>query len=211
MTKTLDEIVKFLKLYPVGLIEENRDGRINSGLSEDIVLGEIQDEFGCSVIEIPEAREWYDFAIHDDDSDIYYVNLKISDLSNHSADNLSSKIGMGYALTGIIDLPLSWPRFNEAIINGLTGGFDYYFLIINKNNPCDVFWTSLKRINKLVPNGNNLPFQCDWSGERDWANRNELDATRYILEQYLESWDKKVKGYPAEIKQLLDNGDLYRL
>lgn len=37
---------------------------------------------------------------------------------------------------------------------------DYYFLVINKTNNADIFFNSLKMLYELIPNGNNLPFQC---------------------------------------------------
>ena len=132
----------------------------------------------------------------------------ISDLDNNYADNLSSKIGMGYALTGKNDLSIQWEKFHKQIKENIKIGYDYYFLIVNKNNSCDAFWTSLKRIETLIPNGNNLPFQCDWSKNRNFSTRNEIQAIYYILEQYIESWNKKVKGYPFDLKEMLINNNL---
>lgn len=62
-----------------------------------------------------------------------------------------------------------------------------------------------KEIKTLVPNGNNLPFQCDWSKNREFSNRTEIEAMRYILDIYIKSWDKKVKGYPFALKEMLLN------
>ena len=63
-----------------------------------------------------------------------FVNIKISDLDNNYADNLSSKIGMGYALTGKNDLSIQWEKFHKQIKENIKIGYDYYFLIVKKNH-----------------------------------------------------------------------------
>ena len=118
---------------------------------------------------------------------------------------------MGYALTGLSDLPNKWGPFNEILSQNIRSGYDYYFLIMNKNDSTDVFWTSLKRIKRLQPNGSNLPFQCNWALNREWADRTEEEAIEYILSVYLESWNKKISDYPGEIKALLDRGGIHSL
>ncbi len=102
-------------------------------------------------------------------------------------------------------MPIAWNAFHKMLIQELKIGYDYYFLVINKNNTKDCFYTSLKRIKVLVPNGNNLPFQCDWSKNREFSDRSEIEAMKYILNIYIQSWDKKVKDYPFELKEMLVN------
>ena len=208
MERYLNEIVSWLRSNPVALSSNSVDGRVNSIANEDEILDSLCESPFGRLIDRPRARAWYDFAIITSEGELF-VNLKVSDLSNSAADNLSSKQGMGYALTGIKDLPDNWTKFNEIIGGNLRGGFDYYFLIVNKNDATDVFWTSLKRIERLQPNGNNLPFQCNWAGNRNWSNRSEEEAMEYILKIYLESWNKKISGYPGEIKALLDRGEIH--
>lgn len=115
---------------------------------------------------------------------------------------------MGYALSGVKNMPLAWDKFHEMLANELKIGYDYYFLVINKNDTKDYFYTSLKRIKTLVPNGNNLPFQCNWAENRAFSNRSEIEAMRYILDIYLQSWDKTVKGYPFKLKEMFANNKI---
>ncbi len=204
MTSCLNEIVEFLHENPISLETGNSDGRLNSAGSEDAVLKKLSGKFRS--IELPGIRNWYDFRITGRND--LFVNLKISDLSNNAADNCSAKLGMGYALTGIKNLPMAWEQFHKMLEDELKIGFDYYFLVVNKNSSSDCFWTSLKRIKKLVPNGNNLPFQCDWSQNREFSGRSEIEAMRYILEVYIASWSKKVKGYPFKLREMLENNKL---
>lgn len=210
MERYLDSIVSYLKNNPVTLSNNNADGRINSAENEDEILDRIcEANFGVS-IDRPTIRAWYDFSITSNYGEIF-VNIKVSDLSNTAADNLSSKQGMGYALTGIKNIPDNWKKFNEIVSRNIKSGYDYYFLIINKVDSSDVFWTSLKRIRRLQANGNNLPFQCNWASNREWSNRSEEEATEYILSVYIDSWNKKINGYPGEIKALLDRGEIHSI
>lgn len=205
MEHYLDEMVRYLSSENLVLINSSNDGRVNSIANEDQIIALLKKKYPEGV-EVPNIRSWYDFAFKKNNQTIY-INVKVSDLDNGAADNLSSKIGMGYALTGIGDLPIDWEGFNEMLAANLRYGYDYYFLIVNKNNTSDVFWTSLKRIRELRANGSNLPFQCDWSRNREPSNRSEYEATRYILSVYVDSWDKKTKGYPEKIKHML-SGDI---
>ncbi|WP_301007944.1 restriction endonuclease, partial [Helicobacter sp. UBA3407] len=174
---------------------------LNSATNEEMILKQLLEKF--KEIKTPSIREWYDFRIYDKEE--IFVNIKISDLNNGAADNCSSKLGMGYALSGVRNMPLAWDKFHSMLVDELKVGYDYYFLVINKNDTQDCFYTSLKRIQTLVPNGNNLPFQCDWSKNREFSNRTEIEAMRYILDIYIKSWDKKVKGYPFALKEMLLN------
>ena len=210
MEQYLDRIVSYLRENPVILSNNNPDGRINSAENEDEILERISGANFGATIERPTIRAWYDFSVSNNYGEIF-VNIKVSDLSNSAADNLSSKQGMGYALTGIKNIPDNWKSFNETVAKNIRNGFDYYFLIVNKNDSSDVFWTSLKRIQRLQPNGNNLPFQCNWASNREWSNRSEEESINYIIKIYLDSWDKKINGYPGELKALYDRGEIHSM
>lgn len=208
MEQYLDKIVKYLVSVPVTLshgITSGRDGRVDSILNEDEIIKHLLKNPDFSpIIEIPPMRDFCDFILYVGDQRIY-VNIKVSDFSNKSADNCSSKEGMAYALTGGRPASVQFGPFHEYLVHNLRPGYDYYFLVVNKLDSRDVYWTSLKRIKKLVPNGNNLPFQCDWSANREPSGRNEVEATRYILETYLASWNKKIQGYPTALRDLLNH------
>ena len=99
---------------------------------------------------------------------------------------MSSKEGVFFALTGIKPNEVrinSWELFCEQL--GLHLGkdpdADYYFLVVSKQPDGGVFWTSLKQIETLVPNGNNPPFQCNWGRNRNRIERSNVDAQKYIL------------------------------
>jgi len=206
MENYLSRMVEYIKKNPVNLstgITLGGDGRIDSTINEDEVIAHLQKvpEFNKAIL-TPPPRAFYDFAISENKKTIY-VNIKVSNFSNHAADNCSSKEGLAYALTGLTEFPNGFAEFHETICSNIRSGYDYYFLVINKKNHSESYWTSLKRIKKLVPNGNNLPFQCDWASNKEFSGRTEEEATRYLLDTYLTSWKKRVEGFPSEIERLL--------
>lgn len=93
----LENIVDFLQSAGVELVSENDDGRLNSATNENIILQKLSHKF--KEVEISSIRQWFDFKICQKDE--IFVNVKISDLNNSAADNCSSKLGMGYALSGV--------------------------------------------------------------------------------------------------------------
>ncbi|WP_237015067.1 restriction endonuclease [Helicobacter pylori] len=57
----------------------------------------------------------------------------------------------------------------------------------NKNDPKDIFINSLKGIQTLQPNGNNLPFQCKWDNNREIIQRDFDESKNFILSALAES------------------------
>lgn len=202
----LDQMIQYLKINPVSLSNSHGDGRVNSIDNENEVIEKLRENAQFrQIIAIPQERYWYDIALIGDG---YFlpINIKVSNLLNSSADNCSSKQGMAYALTGEKNnIPLTWKEFDEFLAKHLKFGFDYYFIIVNKADTSDCYWTSLKKIKKLTPNGNNLPFQANWALNREFSGRSEKDAMKYIIEVYLESWDKKVDGDPVQLRRIIQN------
>ncbi|EJS3350769.1 hypothetical protein NWZ63_001604, partial [Campylobacter jejuni] len=82
MIRYLQDMVDFLQENPVRLINDNVDGRINSATNENVVLDKLSTKFD---VNIPQTRCWYDFVMPLQNK--LFVNVKISDLSNNSADN----------------------------------------------------------------------------------------------------------------------------
>lgn len=176
------------------------DGRIESAESECLVSKHIQRLFANTEVKVtlaPQARHWYDIMIEYNEK-IYPINIKIT--SGCSADNVSSKLGLFYALTGILPDKQSglnrWEQYNTVLTQklDLTTDADYYFIIYFKETGTFLF-TSLKRIHKLVSNGNNLPFQCKWSDNIEYTTRTREEQCLYLMEVYYDSWIKKTGGF----------------
>ncbi len=158
----LNEIAEFLKTNPYNLSQPLQDGCLNSSVNEEEILNTIKDYFP---IQLPKAREWWDFSF--EENDIFYpVNIT----TTKTADNLNCKLGIYYALCGLVpefNNEIAWEKYFQKLHKdlGKNTDRDYYFLIINKNDPKDVFINSLKGIQTLQPN--NLPFQCKWDNNRE--------------------------------------------
>ncbi len=144
----LNEIAEFLKTNPYNLSQPLQDGRLNSSVNEEEILNTIKHSFP---IQLPKAREWWDFSF--EENDIFYpVNIKTT--TTKTADNLNCKLGIYYALCGLVpefNNEIAWEKYFQKLHKdlGKNTDRDYYFLIINKNDPKDIFINSLKGIQTL--------------------------------------------------------------
>ncbi|GAA8377567.1 hypothetical protein Hpkin27_13500 [Helicobacter pylori] len=174
----LNEIAGFLRTNPYNLSQPLQDGRLNSSVNEEEILNTIKDYFP---IQLPKAREWWDFSF--EENKIFYpVNIKTT--TTKTADNLNCKLGIYYALCGLVpefNNEIAWEKYFQKLHKdlGTNTNRDYYFLIINKNDPKDVFINSLKGIQTLQPN--NLPFQCKWDNNREIVQRSFIESKNFIL------------------------------
>lgn len=174
----LNEIAEFLKTNPYNLSQPLQDGRLNSSVNEEEILNTIKDYFP---IQLPRTREWWDFSF--EENDIFYpVNIKTT--TTKTADNLNGKLGIYYALCGLVpefNNEIAWEKYFQKLHKdlGTNTNRDYYFLIINKNDLKDVFINSLKGIQTLQPN--NLPFQCKWDNNREIVQRDFIESKNFIL------------------------------
>ncbi len=174
----LNEIAEFLKTNPYHLSQPLQDGRLNSSVNEEEILNTIKDYFP---IQLPKSREWWDFSF--EENKIFYpVNIKTT--TTKTADNLNGKLGIYYALCGLVpefNNEIAWEKYFQKLHKdlGKNTNRDYYFLIINKNDPKDIFINSLKGIQTLQPN--NLPFQCKWDNNRKIVQRDFDGSKNFIL------------------------------
>ncbi|GHR14724.1 hypothetical protein JP0090_13170 [Helicobacter pylori] len=174
----LNEIAEFLKTNPYNLSQPLQDGRLNSSVNEEEILNAIKYFFP---IQLPKAREWWDFSF--EENDIFYpVNIKTT--TTKTADNLNCKLGIYDALCGLLPTfnnEIAWEKYFQKLHKdlGKNTDRDYYFLIINKNDPKDIFINSLKGVRTLQPN--NLPFQCKWDNNREIIQRDFDGSKNSIL------------------------------
>ena len=193
--KILQDIVNYLRGEKITFSRQLPDGRHNSSVNEKEIIEILKNEF--NIIVPRKERAWWDFAI-EDETGFYPVNIKITNTTR--ADNLNCKLGIYYALTGLIpDFPneTPWlPYFEKMKRNlGAQTDKDYYFLIFNKKNTKDVFINALKGLEKIQPNGNNLPFQCKWNDNRIYVKRTVEEAEKFILSALSESIQLRASIY----------------
>ena len=177
------------------------DGRLDSAESEAAVIQHLKELFSNTEVLVDQAppRHWYDVAFTMDGR-TFYANVKIT--TGKEADNVSSKLGLFYALTGILptevkDVRLDhWGPYNKKLLQNLNYccDADYYFVIYFKESETFLV-TSLKRIQTLVSNGNNLPFQCKWSDNDVFSTRSTEEQVKYLMDIYYDSWLKKIGGF----------------
>lgn len=195
----LTEMVDFLRTQNLHLSKASRDGRINSASNEDEIFNLLEANFD---INRPNMRDWFDFSFRE--NDIFYpVNIKVS--TTKTRDNLNCKLGIYYALTGKepdFNNEIKWADFFKILKENMQeNSKDYYFLIVNKNNPNDIFATSLKRLREIKPEGNNLPFQAKWDENREIEQCDFNKAKERILKTMGESFALRAKTYNDFLKQ----------
>ena len=177
--------MEFLRRENLQLSTQNRDGRINSAFNADEIFRLLESKF---IINHPNMRDWVDFSFYENNV-FYPVNIKVS--TTKTTDNLNCKLGIYYALTGKIppfSNVISWEVYFKTLSENLEpNSKDYYFLIINKDSPSDVFAALLKSLETILPSGNNLPFQAKWDNNRQLINRDFESAKAFLLGTFEES------------------------
>ncbi|WRC94998.1 restriction endonuclease [Helicobacter pylori] len=188
----LNEIAEFLKTNPYDLSQPLQDGRLNSSINEEEILNTIKHSFP---IQLPKSRVSFE------ENKIFYpVNIKTT--TTKTADNLNCKLGIYYALCGLVpefNNEIAWEKYFQKLHKdlGKNTDRDYYFLIINKNDSKDIFINSLKGIQTLQPNGNNLPFQCKWDNNREIVQRDFDGSKNFILSALAKSVKLRANIYLA--------------
>ena len=206
------KVAEALDIICQGLIERNlvigkvdTDGRVNSKLNEGLVLScikEICDEEEIG-FEFTADRDFCDFKIYG-----VPVNLKMSSLN--TGDNVASSEALLYTIIGertngrwggrikalkeyVNHENLFWEQIEPK---------DYYFLVVNKNDTTDIFWTSMRSLTVLRPNGNNLPFQCEWGKNREMVERTIDESNKFLWSAYMDSLKKRYE----DCKNMLSEG-----
>ena len=178
----------------VTISENHEDGRVNSITDEDTVIDLLIEKYGEENVEKPAARCWWDVKLFG-----YPINVKSSDFKKGASDNFSSKAAILYSLT---DLPedkvntTSWKKFQDALKNhsGVENNRDYYIIVVDKSTQ-QVYLQSLKSLQKLTPNGNNLPFQIKWSDNTKPVQRDYGQAYEFLVGCYKESVQRKINAH----------------
>jgi hypothetical protein len=215
----LTNLCNHLNNNPISFNNEG-DGRIESALLEKTVLKSIKEyyenfKFGDFILKDGEDRNWYDFVFESncetEANDLIPINIKITKLSK-SADNLNSKEGIFFALTGINPKnqnisTRNWNKYfenlSETINFNISNAYDYYFIVLKKeaNTLINAFWTSLKRLNQIKANGNNLPFQAIWFENQTRTTRDSHDSIIFLIGKFLESLQKRALVSNNAIKE----------
>ena len=188
----LQTAVDYLNTLSIHVSESHEDGRVNSIDDEDTIIDLLTEKFGDN-IECPPPRCWWDVKVFG-----HPLNIKSSKFGS-AADNFSSKAAILYALT---DLPesevtcTSWKNFqNKLKMNSSQREQrDYYIIVLDKTTK-RVHLQSLKSLQKLTSNGNNLPFQIKWKDNTEPVERTYLESYDFLINTYKESVTKKIMSH----------------
>ncbi|MDR1350865.1 MAG: hypothetical protein LBJ59_08865 [Zoogloeaceae bacterium] len=210
-TEILGELERYLsnalRAGDLRLSNTHGDGRSNSSEDERSISSALRlfvhanPSFKARglTIEIAPPRHWYDFLVCTGDKSVWLpVNVKVTAMRGQ--DNISSKEGLFYAVTGVrlekVRLN-TWERYCESTAKYLDPDTDadYYFLVVSKNNIGNVFWASLKKINQVVPNGNNPPFQCAWRDNQKRVDRPSRESISHLLNVLGETFRLRADAY----------------
>ena len=119
-------------------------------------------------------------------------------------DNTNCKPGIYHALTGRPpeEAPTPYGEYFHALAkHAQHNDVDFYFLVIGKGKPPEdpkrAFVCSLRTLPEVVANGNNPPFQCNWSKCLEPVQRSYEEAKRFLLGHYRQSL--KQRAEPLEI------------
>ena len=190
--RELVEAVEYLNTLTITVSENHEDGRVNSIDDEDTIIDLLIEKYGDNV-EKPPARCWWDLKLFG-----YPLNFKSSKFGS-AADNFSSKAAILYALTNIPEEEVtcsSWKQFQNKLKENSSQQTprDYYIIVLNKVTGV-VYLQSLKSLNKLTSNGNNLPFQIKWKDNVFPVERTYLQSYDFLIECYKESVHKKISSH----------------
>jgi len=190
--KQLVEAIEYLNTLTIAVSENHEDGRVNSIDDEDTIIDLLEQKYG-DIVERPPARCWWDVKLFG-----YPINIKSSKFGS-AADNFSSKAAILYALTNLPEDEVtctSWKKFQSKLKHNSSQETprDYYIIVLNKVTK-EVHLTSLKSLNKLTPNGNNLPFQIKWRDNIQPIERTYLQSYDLLIECYKESVIKKISSH----------------
>lgn len=188
----LIEVVEYLNSISIRVSENHEDGRVNSIDDEQTMVKLLIQKYGNN-IEVPKARSWWDVKVFG-----YPLNIKSSKYGT-AADNFSSKAAILYALTNLPEEEVkvtSWQKFQQALLNHSSedNNRDYYIFTLNKNTN-EVHLSSLKTLQKITPNGNNLPFQIKWRDNTQPFERTHRQAYKFLVECYKESVRRKISAH----------------
>lgn len=177
-------IQKFLSEISFQFSTETKDGRINSCLDEHTILKILEEKFNQK-IKIPSySRMWYDLCVYDNIVGWIPVNIKTS--TTRTSDNTGNLAMCVYAYTDEklnLDAQYANGSMSKILIDKLRNNKyntmskkDYYFIVLNKNNPRDVIVNSIKGLSVLTPNTNNIPFQVCWMKNRIFVYRDVISS-----------------------------------
>jgi len=170
------KIKKYLLSQSFKFSNKNEDGRVNSSIDEDEIIKLLIEKFN-EKIKKPKIRMWYDILVFDYIYNWIPVNIKTT--TTFTSDNTGNLAMCVYSYTDeFLDIHSDKSYENGKMSNILFNKLknkkynrnakkDYYFVVLNKTDSNDIIINSVKGLTFLTPNINNLPFQVNWSKNKN--------------------------------------------
>ena len=180
------------------------DGRTNSCIDENKIISFlIHHPSFKEKIRKAENRFWYDVKVYDSEFGWVPVNVKTTTIK--TADNVGN---MSICLQAFTDEAIDIDeRYNNGsvtnkFINKLKNKEyntdfrkDYYFLVVNKDEPSQVIVNSVLGVSNITPNVNNLPFQIKWINNKDYSLTEDEDVQTRVVTHLQAIQQKAVKTW----------------
>jgi len=171
-------VQNYLISQKIKICKDNDDGRTNSTIDEKTIIKCLCDKF-TTRIKVADIRMWYDIKLYDSYFGWLPVNIKTSYMN--SRDNTGNLAMCVYAYTNY-DMSLDKIYNNGSMSNILHIKLknkeynnkpkrDYYFIVINKTNTNNIIINSVKGLEQMSSNGNNLPFQICWNNNATYNTK----------------------------------------
>lgn len=181
-------IQSYLSCINIESCSLSEDGRTNSCLDEENIINILIKKFPDR-IKKPDIRMWYDILVKDYKYGWLPVNIKTT--TTKTSDNTGNLAMCVYAYTDeVLDLEKKYQNgsMSKILIKKLSENKinykskkDYYFLVVNKNNTNEVIINSCKGLSQLTPNSNNLPFQVNWSKNKEYNFINIQESIKKLI------------------------------
>lgn len=207
-------------LYIQKLVNDNKlvlnssmdDGRLNSAISEKNVILLLQKHLQKR-LKIPKIRMWYDILVLDFIHGWLPVNIKISTMK--TSDNSCNMTALVHAFTPEIlnfDKIYKSGSMSKKLLECISKSKvnlklkkDYYFLVVCKSDK-KAYVNSLKGLEYITPNLNNLPFQIRWDKNTRFSYKN---ITK-VISNFIKIFDTDKECWKLEfLKEIKQKGQYF--
>ena len=171
----LYQIKNYLEKTIFNFSFQTNDGRINSCLDEDKIISLLKIKYNNIIKEV-DKRHWCDILVFDKLYGWLPVNIKTT--TTTTSDNIGNLAMCVYSYTDQkldINKLYNNGEMSKILVNKIKNKEynkiykkDYYFIVLNKTNQCEIIINSIKGLSQLTPNINNLPFQVKWNNNKEY-------------------------------------------
>jgi hypothetical protein len=190
LPNVLYRIKNYLIKKNIKACETSKDGIINSCIDEIIIIDVIEQNKKFKIVK-PDVRNWYDILIYDYVFGWIPVNIKTTTMT--TSDNTGNYTMCVYSYTDEkLDLHKTYQngKMTDILIDKLKNKKfninykkDYFFIVVNKTNTKNIIINSVKGLNILTSNINNLPFQVKWKRNKEYEYKN----IKLVLQKFLDT------------------------